>query len=218
MASGDIQVLSQNISVAPSQTRQNATYIGDLDDGYSMIDVNGSLSARDRGQYYNFRMTRAGLYRLSLTPAMPGSTDDDPKTPPDQAVRVQLMNSAGRVIADSDPTTGGKYAAYQKLTSDTNLQLSRGTYTVHIFRGSQGDSTQAYNYSLTMQAGGQTAITAIGGGFTNRDYDNLMQPAAPQSTSTIDTQSLVSAAASATLGLFDTSTNPGLGLFIDTLG
>jgi hypothetical protein len=216
MASGDIQVLSRNISVAPSLTRLDATYIGDLDDGYSMIDLNGSLPARDRGQYYSFRMTRAGLFRLDLTAALPGSTDTDPKTPPDQAMRVQLLNSAGRVLADSDPSAGDKYAAYQKLTSDTNLRLSRGTYTVRLLRGSAGDSATTYKYSLTMQAGGDTPIKFIGGGFTNRTYDNIMQPAKPQ-VSSINTTSLISAAASATLGLFDNSANPGLGLFINTL-
>jgi hypothetical protein len=209
MASGDIQVLSRRIAVAPSLTRRDATYVGDLDDGYSMIDLNGHLPARDRGDFYRFRVTQRGGLRIDLTASLPGSTPDNPKPAPDRAVRLQLLNLAGRVIADSDPTSGDAYAAYQKLTSDQNLELARGTYLVKRSRGEQGDSNQAYDFSLTMQAA-QVPITVIGGGYTGRVFDNIEQPAPAQRPMLSATSPV-----SGVLGLF--STDVTTGLFIDTL-
>ncbi len=169
-------VLTRTISNSFNETRLNAQYIGDLNN-YGTFDIalSGTLAFQDKGDFYNFRVTSSNTSVLLTTLSQPttssSSTSSSPSstgsttapgttTPTDLTqlvtsgqLRYQLYTQTGQLIADSDPSAGQAYTAYQNLTTGKNLQLKAGTYTIKVSPGSNALSHTSYDYLFSLVAG-----------------------------------------------------------------
>ncbi|MFN0179506.1 MAG: hypothetical protein ACKVZ0_11970 [Gemmatimonadales bacterium] len=129
-----------------------ARYVGNLEEGRSKVSVNSTLSVGDRWDHYRFRVTADQLVRLR-TGELVGKNGSGNEVAPDETVRYQLLSPSGQVVADSDPDAGAEYEAWQELTSDTNLELTTGSYTLRVARGSESVNAKEYIYSFTFRSG-----------------------------------------------------------------
>jgi hypothetical protein len=142
-----------------------ARYIGNLEEGRSKVSVNSALSVGDRWDHFRFQVNATQLVRLRAG-VLVGEDGEASEPADDGAVRFQLLSVAGRVIADSDPESGAEYEEWQKLVSDENLQLSKGSYVIRVARGPESENTREYIYSFTLRSGispitGDTEETAF---------------------------------------------------------
>jgi len=152
-------VLARTITNTLGETRNDAQYIGDLN-SYGSFDIalTGHLAARDKGDYYSFRVTTSNVYvRLAAVEQASGSSSTGNPSSLTNLVnsgdlRYQLYTQTGKLIADSDPGAGDLYTAYQALTSATNMALTRGNYTVKVSPGQNAASNTAYDYILSLQS------------------------------------------------------------------
>lgn len=158
-------------------TRALARYIGNLEEGRSKVSVNSSLSVGDRWDHFRFRVGVDQWVRLS-TGELVGKDGAGNEVAPDRTVRYQLLSPSGQVIADSDPESGAEYEAWLDLTSDTNLNLTRGSYTLRISRDRDAIGTKDYIYAITFKSGvspvtGESSETAF------REFLTTERPAPP---------------------------------------
>ena len=129
-----------------------ARYIGNLEEGRSKVSVNSALPPGDRWDHFRFRVTGREFVRIR-TGELIGEEGKGAEVAKKGTVRYQLLSASGRVIADSDERAGAEYEEWQKLSSDTNLALSKGSYTVRVARGPAAESTREYLYSFTFRSG-----------------------------------------------------------------
>jgi hypothetical protein len=148
-------VLSRTATDVAYETRQQARYIGDLNDGTLRVDLSSALTKRDKEDFYRIRVTTSDTFvRLYAMERISQNGGESKDIDPGQ-VRYQLLNSAGRILADSDPSAGEAYQRYQDLIGDNNLQLGRGSYILRVSRSATADSSANYAYDLTMRGNWQ---------------------------------------------------------------
>lgn len=148
-------VLSRTAADVAFETRQQARYIGDLNDGTLRVDLSSALTRRDKEDFYRIRVTTSDTYvRLYALERISQNGGESKDIEPGQ-VRYQLLNSAGRIIADSDPSAGEAYRRYQDLVGDNNLQLGRGSYILRVSRSDTADASANYAYDLTLRGNWQ---------------------------------------------------------------
>jgi hypothetical protein len=178
MAIGAFSYLQRPSQDVANETRLDARYVGNLDVGRSSIGIRSALVKGDTEDNFRFRLLEEANLSLSaavLQPAPPGSdTKQDPA--PEGTVRIQLLGVGGRILADSDPRTGAAYTAYQKLSSEKNIKLSRGDYTVRITRGPKGNSQTDYTYLMSLRSGRQ-AVDPGSPDTSNRYFETIERPA-----------------------------------------
>lgn len=146
-------------------TRGLARYVGNLEEGRSNVSVNSSLSRGDRWDHFRFTVTREQFVRIR-TGELVGNDGEGKDVAKNGSVRYQLLSASGQLIADSDPDAGAGYEAWQDLTSDANLELNKGSYTLRVARDTEAISTKDYIYSFTFRSGisevtGSTEETAF---------------------------------------------------------
>ncbi len=129
-----------------------ARYIGSLEEGRSKVSVNSTLSIGDRWDHFRFRVSGKEFVRIR-TGELIGKQGEGAEAAKDGTVRYQLLSGSGRIIADSDKRAGAEYQAWQRLTSNANLELSKGNYTLRVARGPAAENTREYIYSLTIRSG-----------------------------------------------------------------
>jgi hypothetical protein len=152
MAIGDISLINRPSQDVASDTRLTARYIGDLDGGFSGLEVVSSLTGGgDQQDYFRFRATRTSFVRFGAA-AFEQPTNGDQLPAAAKTVRFQIYNQTGRLVADSDPNAGTAYDQYKKLTSDQNLSLTKGNYVVRVMRDTQSKANTTYNYTLTLKS------------------------------------------------------------------
>jgi hypothetical protein len=177
-------------------TRIQARYIGNLEDGRSKVSVNSSLSGRtDRADHFRFRMTADGFVRIR-TGELDGEAGKGTEVAKAGTVRYQLLSPSGQIIADSDPEAGAAFEAWEDLESDQNLQLTKGSYTIRVARGEASVDSQDYVYSFTFRSG-QSPITDSTPELASREFLTTERLADP-TAATYDQSSSVTAI----LGLF----------------
>jgi hypothetical protein len=141
-----------------NDTRIQARYIGNLEEGRSKVSVNSTLAAStDRVDHFRVRMISDGFVRIR-TGELVGDRGEGTEVAKDGTIRYQLLSASGRVIADSDPDAGAAFEAWEDLNSDTNLELGKGSYTLRVSRGKLSVDQQEYVYSFTFRSG-ETPVT-----------------------------------------------------------
>lgn len=182
-ASSYLQRPSQDIA---GETRYDARYVGNLDVGRSSIGIRSALTTDgDKMDQFRFRMLSEANLVLSagiLQPAPLGS-DNQSDPAPEGSTRIQLLGLGGRVIADSDPRAGSAYSAWQKLSSEKNLKLGRGDYTIKISRGPKANPALPYTYLISLRSGTQ-AVDPASPDTSNRYFETIETPASPIAAST----------------------------------
>ncbi len=169
---------SQDIA---TDTRMLARYIGNLEDGRSKVSVNSTLSLRDKVDHYRFRMTTDGLVRIR-TGELVGAGGTGAEVAPNGTVRYQLLSPSGQVVADSNPDAGAGNDAWQKLISDDNLSLVKGSYTLRVSRDKASIDSKEYIYSFTLKSG-QSPITSTTPEAASREFLTTERPADSSSAS-----------------------------------
>ena len=158
-------------------TRLQARYVGNLEEGRSKVSVNSSLSTGDRWDHFRLQVTTDQFVRL-VTGEVLGKDGEGSEAAETGTVRYQLLSGSGRVVADSDPDSGAEYDAWRKLTSDANLELSRGSYTLRVARGPDAVSAQEYLYAVTFRSG-VSAVTGDSEETAFREFLTTERPALP---------------------------------------
>jgi len=132
-------------------TRMLARYIGNLEEGRSKVSVNSALSGGDREDFFRFRVVGDEFLRIS-TGELIGEDGAGKELAEDGAVRYQLLSASGTVLADSNPDSPN-HDAWLDFTSETNLELGRGSYTLRVSRGPESANPAEYIYSFTIRSG-----------------------------------------------------------------
>jgi hypothetical protein len=201
-------VLDRTTTDIAYETRHQARYIGDLNDGTLRVDLSSALTRRDKEDFYKIRVISSEAFvRLYALERISQNGGDSKDIEPGQ-VRYQLMNSAGRVIADSEPSSGEAYQRYQDLIGDKNVKLTRGMYTLRVSRSSTADSSANYAYDLTIRGNWQPLKLGAPDN-SLRVYSTIEKPAPQSSFQQIPTGAGVSLP-----NIFSGSAS---GLFINTL-
>ncbi len=129
--------------VFSSQT--NAVSIGGLSQNQTDLSVSSQLSQNVPNDYFNFNFESGSAIKLGFNSL---SNTQGGTIPFASDLRVQVLNSAGTVIADSDGTPD-QQTAYSQLTSSSGLAASNGTYSVKVsYLPGTPIYNQAYNFQL----------------------------------------------------------------------
>ena len=125
-------------TLAYSAALDTATNIGSLVKNKSALAVTGKVNAGVPVDDYSFAANQDGPIKFGFT----NVTDTS-------SLRVKILDSAGKVVADSLGTDEQKYA-YQQLTSGAGLNVKKGNYTVQVGyeSGALTSKDQKYNFQL----------------------------------------------------------------------
>ncbi len=162
--------------VAGIDSRMVARYIGNLEEGRSKISVNSALSKGDKSDHFRLRITGADQWVRLSTGELLDDGGESIGLAKDGEVRYQLRSPSGQLMADSDPNAGAAYEAWVKLTSEANLKLNKGYYTLSVQRGPDGVDAKEYIYSFTFRSG-VDAITNDTPELASREFLTTERPA-----------------------------------------
>lgn len=146
-ASGKVEEFQQDVRKSSYNHNAFATNIGVLVKDVSRLNVMSSLPADDPADFYKLKVVSDG----DMTLGQVG----------DKGVRFQLMDKAGKLLADSDEQAGAAYDAYKKLQGGSYPAI-KGDYTVRVSRAAGEKAGEAKNYAFQL----------VQGGFT-KDYDTI---------------------------------------------
>lgn len=151
-AKGKVQEFEQTVNKSTYNTAPFATNIGTLIKDTSRLNVFSSLAANDPADFYKFNVPTKGEATIGRVG--------------DATVRIQLMDRAGKVVADSNKDSGASYDAFKKLEKG-ELTLDKGDYTVRLSREKGVPMKDAQNYGVQFRMGSYS-----------KDYDTIAkQPA-----------------------------------------
>lgn len=157
----EVQTFQRKTQDVLDDSLQNARDIGRVSLQRSRLNVFSSVEVGDKEDNFKFAIDSKGSLRLGK------SADDE--------VRIQIFNSARRVIADSKEGMGAATKRFQRLISTEGEPLDRGDYTVKVSRLKPKDTETKYNYSLQL---------SMGGSFKN-DFDTLEYKAVPDQAGSV---------------------------------
>lgn len=125
----------------------DARSIGLLDKDRTMLNLQSALAtASDKVDNYRFRMIKDGPIGLS------GLVSDKEGTQLEKgALKIELLNRAGRVIADSTATGGVAKENWDKLAA-TSFDGKKGDYYVRVTRGPESSKTAVLQYNIQVRS------------------------------------------------------------------
>jgi len=123
-------------------TIDDSSDLGTLTTDYSQLDVKGTLSQANNDNYYKFTLDGKNLkYYFSN-----GTGTSD--------LRTQIMNSKGKVIADSSTTAStALQEAYASMTSSDGYDTAAGDYYVHVSFDATAKKSAEQKYSFGLYSG-----------------------------------------------------------------
>ncbi|MHB1330187.1 MAG: hypothetical protein ACYC2K_18460 [Gemmatimonadales bacterium] len=158
-------------------SRMVARYIGNLEEGRSKVSVNSALSKGDQSDHFRIRVTGDDQWVRITTGELFDGGDDAVEVANNDEVRYQLRSPSGQLMADSDPNAGAAYDTWVKLTSEENIKLNKGYYTLSVQRGPDAVEAKEYIYSFTFRSG-VDAITNDTPELASREFLTTERPAA----------------------------------------
>jgi hypothetical protein len=129
----------------PSQGLGSSASITSTAQQGTSLGVKSQLTGGDASEYYNFSLSGSNL-KLAF--------DAGSATP---STRVQILNSSGQIIADSDGDPF-QQANYFAATSGTGLSASSGNYSVAVTYAPGADTTQNISYNFQLYSGTNYAV------------------------------------------------------------
>lgn len=121
-------------------TPSTAVALGNLISNSTQLDATGQVTGQNATDYYQFNYQGNSPLTADFE-NLTGTSD----------LRVQLLNSAGTVIADSGGTLA-QQIAYTQLTS-SGLSANAGSYTVAVTYGPTSPKSLPQDYSLSLYSG-----------------------------------------------------------------
>lgn len=121
-------------------TMKSARNLGDARIGHSRLNLFTSLAVGDSEDNFKFKVPTEGPLRLGLWPK--------------DGVRIEFMNSRGKLIADSEGT--GRFLQKYKDIETSKERISPGEYFIRITRAKDSPTNKEIPYSLQIQVGSQS--------------------------------------------------------------
>jgi hypothetical protein len=143
-----------NRSPAPGEVKpanQTPANLGRIGNNSGRLVLLGKLDSNlDDVDTYSFDLQNTGNLRI-LAPD-PNSSDATASLGP---VHLQVFDSTGKLLADSDPATGEAYLTYVKLDQSalTGPEFEKGRYTVKLSYKSDAPADAKGDYSLFIVQG-----------------------------------------------------------------
>ena len=138
--------------------------IGNLTEGKTRLNVISALTKNDNVDFFKLTATTNEKLGIAVTT--------------DKGVRVQILDSKGKVIADSEAKSGDKYDNFQKAGAQ-NLDITKGVYFLKVTRETGTLNTVRPNYAI------QVSTTK----YYESDYDTTETPAPRQTYASTYAQS-----------------------------
>ena len=132
-----LKVWERNTRDIPLETRQQARYLGGVKLNNSRLNAFSSLKKGDVEDFFSFKSYSRGPLRLGK--------NDDPY------LRVELMDTRGKVIADSDANSGKLFEKFLEFNGD-GVDVEPADFYVRVSRleGDANSSEHSYSIQLSM--------------------------------------------------------------------
>ena len=160
----NIRGFKQGSSDTSGDSTLTARDIGNLTEGKTRLNVVSALTNNDNVDFFKFTATTNQKLGIAITT--------------DKGVRVQILDSKGRVIGDSEAKFGDKFENFQKAGAQ-NLDITKGVYFVKVTRETGALNTVKPNYAV------QISSTK----YYTEDYDTTETPARKQTYASTNAQS-----------------------------
>lgn len=143
-ASGLKALYQRDVSLALNSTLADAADLGSLVKNQTQLDVKSRVSRENATHFYKFALDGNSM-KMNFT----NNTGTS-------GLRVQVLNSSGKVIADSSSSASDTLqSAYKDLTSSSGLSSSSGDYYVKVTFDSTSLRSVPQTYSLGLYSGTQ---------------------------------------------------------------
>ena len=141
-ASGAETLYSRDASIPMNSTLQDAAFLGTLVKNETQLAVSSGLARANSQQFYKFTLSSTSL-KLALTPGSGAAT-----------ARVQILNSSGKVIADSSTfASTALQDAYKNASSEDGMDTKAGDYFVKVTYDVTSPRSEKLSYSLALYSG-----------------------------------------------------------------
>ena len=143
--------LSYLQTVLPSTNGSSTPSLGTIGTNAGRLVLLGALSSDPSDvQSYSFNLQEAG--QLHILAPDPNSSDPTASL---GAVHMQVYDSSGTLMADSDPSSGEAYLAYVKLdqTALAGADFSAGKYTIKLSYADNTPPGAKGDFSLFVESG-----------------------------------------------------------------
>lgn len=136
---GNIKTYTNSATL--SGTQASALNIGALDANQSELYASSQVNHTNQSAYYSFNFNSGSAIKFNLYNTTSPSLQ--------QPLQVQLFDSSGKIVADSNGTEA-QQEAYKKFDSGEGLSTANGKYTVKVTYapGSYTTSAQKYNFQI----------------------------------------------------------------------
>ena len=151
VAEADQISYQQVVTPSDATASANAPSLGTIGTNAGRLVLLGALSSNASDvQTYSFNLQQAG--QLHILAPDPNSSDPTASL---GAVHMQVYDSGGNLVADSDPSTGEAYLAYVKLdqTALAGADLNGGQYTIKLSYNANAAPGAKGDYSLFIESG-----------------------------------------------------------------
>jgi hypothetical protein len=165
--------LSYLQTVPPSANGRTTPSLGTIGTNAGRLVVLGALSSDQSDvQSYSFNLQEAG--QLHILAPDPNSSDPTASL---GAVHMQVYDSSGNLMADSDPSSGEAYLAYVKLdqTALAGADFSAGQYTIKLSYAANAPADAKGDFSLFIESGTDPGATTF---YTDATGDTANEAAA----------------------------------------
>lgn len=160
----NIRGFKQGSTDVSGDSTLTARDIGKLTEGKTRLNVISALTKNDNVDFFKFDATANEKLGISVTT--------------DKGVRIQILDSKGRVIADSEAKFGEKYDNFKKAGAQ-NLDITKGNYFIKVTRETGALNTVKPNYAIQVSTSK----------YYTEDYDTTERPASKVTYGSVGAQS-----------------------------
>jgi len=141
-ATANSLIYQRDASLALNSTLADATDIGLLQTNTTQLDIKAQVSRENGTHFYKFTLDGD-----SIKATFTNNTNSS-------ALRMQVLNSAGKVVADSSTTASQTLQdAYAKMTSSKGLSQKAGDYFMKVTFDATSLRSVAQTYSVGLYSG-----------------------------------------------------------------
>jgi hypothetical protein len=156
-------------------TSDDAVDLGTLTENTTALRASSTIKRGNTTDYYKFNLDGDNM-KLSLSNLSTAGS-----------LRVQILNSSGKVVADNYGTTT-QQEAYASLTSSDGYDTDAGEYTVKVTYGGTETRSIAQSYSVCLYSGSQFRDMYATSAAVQTDPDKTVETDTTRTFSTSDAE------------------------------
>ncbi|HAX91615.1 MAG TPA: hypothetical protein DCY07_05315 [Rhodospirillaceae bacterium] len=142
MATNSSLIYQRDVSIAMNSTLEDANILGTLATNQTQLDIKGQLSRENSTHFYKYTLDGDNL-KLAFVNNTASSN-----------IRLQILNSSGKVVADSSETaTQTLRDAYKNAASWDGLDQKAGDYYIKVTFDAAAFRAVPQKYSVAMYSG-----------------------------------------------------------------